>query len=437
MFSKSNKFFPFFSMIFFSFCPSVLKDLGKDSAIIDSVPTLQTNPVGQSTGFSSMDPCATTGAVEQPRQCPSTAAKAGKESLACDENWCVDVFQDVERTCSTLVKRLSSFLDHLFGSCHRWEAVTAGPKGHLSRGKTRTGGRRSCTWMVLFLLAATLLMAAPTTAAPTNGAPTTASVVARKDQVAPPNVHVVLETYPPRTATTKPLSVPDPPAKPTDEFITGSSYVDSSSTTTAMGDFTIPEFTNSSFIRPFDLTLHHWRNVVDGNENEKSRRLSSCVDNNALCTQSYGVGCNLAVAYCNSPQIGTYVRSICPVTCNVCCINGPDDKPCENSGECTGLKGSSECTCTSSFAGVHCEEVFDPNKCYTASPKFEGGPNEQNCLNGGTATGTKDTACTCVCTAAYFGSNCQNHVDWCQQKINSGVHLLVRFFLFFSTLIFF
>ena len=37
--------------------------------------------------------------------------------------------------------------------------------------KTRTGGRRSCTFMVLFLLAATFLMVSPTTAAPRNGAP--------------------------------------------------------------------------------------------------------------------------------------------------------------------------------------------------------------------------------------------------------------------------
>jgi hypothetical protein len=76
----------------------VLKDPGKDLAVIESLPTLESNPVGQSTGISSsMDPfgLSSTGAVQQPWQCPSTASKAGKESLACDENRCVDVFQDV------------------------------------------------------------------------------------------------------------------------------------------------------------------------------------------------------------------------------------------------------------------------------------------------------------------------------------------------------
>jgi hypothetical protein len=36
--------------------------------------------------------------------------------------------------------------------------VAAGHKGYPRRGKNRTGGRRSCTFLVLFLLAATLLM---------------------------------------------------------------------------------------------------------------------------------------------------------------------------------------------------------------------------------------------------------------------------------------
>jgi len=142
-----------------------------------------------------MDPAM--GAVQQSWQSPSTAVKAGKESLACDENWCVDVFQDVERICSTLVKRSSSlledpvpngpmsfaaaqdlpretcaapadnplcpttknaFLDHRLEAVGPRLPVAAGHKGHLRRGKTRTDGWRSCTFMVWLLLAVTLLM---------------------------------------------------------------------------------------------------------------------------------------------------------------------------------------------------------------------------------------------------------------------------------------
>jgi hypothetical protein len=144
----------------------------KDPAAIESVPTLQSNPVGQTTGISSsMDPAM--GAVQQSWQSPSTAAKAGKESLACDENWCVDVFQDVERICSALVKRSSSFLEDpvpngpmAFAAAQDLpQEICATPAdyplichGYPRRGKNRTGGRRSCTFLVLFLLAATLLM---------------------------------------------------------------------------------------------------------------------------------------------------------------------------------------------------------------------------------------------------------------------------------------
>ena len=139
-----------------------------------------------------------TGAVQQPWQSAATAAKAGKESLVCDENQCVGVFQggSLDRIRSTLVKRFSSFLKDqvlngpmAFASAqdlpretcatpvddplcptknasldHRLEAVgprlpvAVGHKGGPRRGKTRTGGRRSCTFLVWFLLAATVLM---------------------------------------------------------------------------------------------------------------------------------------------------------------------------------------------------------------------------------------------------------------------------------------
>ena len=104
----------------------------KDPAVIESVPTLQSNPVGQSTGISSSMAPRGLGAVQQPWQCPSTASKAGKESLACDENWCVDVFQDV------FLDGFSSFLDHRLEAVGSHLPVAAGHKGHPRRGKTRT-----------------------------------------------------------------------------------------------------------------------------------------------------------------------------------------------------------------------------------------------------------------------------------------------------------
>ena len=194
---KVNKFF--FSF-FFSLQPSSAL---KEPAAIESTPTLQSNPVGQATGISSsmaspLNLLAITGAVQQPWQSAATAAKAGKESLVCDENRCVGVFQggSLDRIRSTLVKRFSSFLKDqvlngpmAFASAqdlpretcatpvddplcptknasldHRLEAVgprlpvAAGHKGGPRRGKTRTGGRRSCTFLVWFLLAATVLM---------------------------------------------------------------------------------------------------------------------------------------------------------------------------------------------------------------------------------------------------------------------------------------
>ena len=197
VFKKVNKFF--FSF-FFSLQPSSAL---KEPAAIESTPTLQSNPVGQATGISSSmanprNLLAITGAVQQPWQSAATAAKAGKESLVCDENQCVGVFQggSLDRIRSTLVKRFSSFLKDqvlngpmAFASAqdlpretcatpvddplcptknasldHRLEAVgsrlpvAVGHKGGPRRGKTRTGGRRSCTFLVWFLLAATVLM---------------------------------------------------------------------------------------------------------------------------------------------------------------------------------------------------------------------------------------------------------------------------------------
>ena len=154
----------------------------KDPAVLESVPTLQ----------SIADPrnYPATGAVQQSGQ--SAWAKAGKESLLCNENRCVGVFQggSLDRIRSTLVKSSSSFLkdqvlnrpmasaqdlpretcatpaggplcptknaslDHRLGSC----LPVAGHKGGPRRGKTQTGGRRSCTFLVWFLLAVTLLM---------------------------------------------------------------------------------------------------------------------------------------------------------------------------------------------------------------------------------------------------------------------------------------
>ena len=55
----------------------MLKDPGKDLAVIESLPTLESNPVGQSTGISFMDPrgLRAMGAVQQSWQSPSTAGK--------------------------------------------------------------------------------------------------------------------------------------------------------------------------------------------------------------------------------------------------------------------------------------------------------------------------------------------------------------------------
>ena len=66
-------------------------------------------------------------------------------------------------TCATpsddpLCPTKNGFLDHRLEAVGPRLPVAAGHKGGPRRGKTRTGGRRSCTFLVWFLLAATVLM---------------------------------------------------------------------------------------------------------------------------------------------------------------------------------------------------------------------------------------------------------------------------------------
>ena len=72
--------------------------------------------------------------------------------------------QDLPReTCATpaddpLCPTKNAFLDYRLGAMGPRLPVAAGHKGGPRRGKSRTGGRRWCSFLVWFLLAATVLM---------------------------------------------------------------------------------------------------------------------------------------------------------------------------------------------------------------------------------------------------------------------------------------
>ena len=149
----------FFSSFFFSLqTSSVLKD----PAAIESVPTLQSNPVGQTTGISSS-------MVADPRNLHVNASKAGKESLldqVLNQPIAFATAQDLPREiCATLIPAddplcptKNASLDYRLEAVgNRLPVAGVGLKRIPRLGKARRR-RRSCSLMVWFFVAATLLM---------------------------------------------------------------------------------------------------------------------------------------------------------------------------------------------------------------------------------------------------------------------------------------
>ena len=90
-----------------------------------------------------------------------------------------------------------------------------------------------------------------------------------------------------------------------------------------------------------------------------------------------------------------FLPSFLPFSSSLTVVDSCYSDPCLNGGSCnSGTSDSFSCLCTAQWTGSTCDEEVSP--C-----------NSSPCENGGSCTATSLTAYTCACTSGYTGTTCQ------------------------------